>query len=89
MSLRSRIDRLQAQAGSPSLSSVARPPQGTSSLRNRLEQLGPERLRERVARSQKPMPAEALAEAVNGDLVAEGLIRISESLPLNGRIGQV
>lgn len=89
MSLRSRIDRLRAQTGSRSMPSTATPSHGTPSLRSRLQQLDPERQGKPAAGAPQPVSAAALAAAVKGDLVADGLIRISESIPLTGRIGRV
>ncbi len=88
MTLKSRLEQLQAQAGAPSQSFSPKTPKGISALHNRLGQLRPGRLRGPTATTQQPVSSDALAKTVKGDLVADGLIRITEYLALNGRIGE-
>ncbi len=91
MTLKSRLSQLQAQAGTrPITSPPVVPPFAmpvAASLRERLSQVRPERLQGRPVAVRGRMSAEELLVAVNGKLVAEGLIRIEEFVPLSGRIG--
>lgn len=88
MTLKSRLSQLQSQAGARPIPPPVVPPAATP-LRERLSHLRPERVQGRPVTNFGRMSAEDLACAVNGEFVAEGLIKIEEFVPLSGRIGKV
>ena len=84
MTLKSRLSRLQAQAGvKPAQAAKAT----ASSVQSRLAHLRPERLQANPHRIQPDMSFEELTRAVNGNRLAEGLIKIEEQIPLIGTLG--
>ena len=89
MTLKSRLSSLQKQAGTRPVAAPPIVPPAASSLRTRLAHLRPERVQGRPVISHGRMSAEELASAINGEFVAEGLIKIEEHIPLTGRIGNV
>lgn len=89
MTLKSRLEQLQSQAGIPSQSPASNTTNGSSTLRGRLVGFRSERLHGHAATARQPVPVEDLAKMLGGELVADGLIRVTESLPLKGRIGKV
>lgn len=89
MTIKSRIFQLQAQAGARPAAAQPIVPPVPSSLRERLTHLRPARLHGRPVVSVGRMSCAELARAINGEFVAEGLIKIEETVPLCGRIGSV
>jgi uncharacterized protein YprB with RNaseH-like and TPR domain len=89
LNLKSRLSRLQARTGNPG--TVAVPQSATSHLRSRLATLRPQRLHTRgtSADSTLTLTLSALAEALGGKRVSEGVIRIQRHIPLAGRLGTV
>ncbi len=91
MNLKSRLSRLQSQAGTGLSRSAPKP--SVSSLRERiaaLENKGRSRSSGTAAAlSQARPPAEKLAEALAGELIADGVIRIRQRLPLSGQLGSI
>jgi hypothetical protein len=87
MTLKSRLSQLQAQAGATPTGVPSVQPQVAASLQNRLGHLRPERLQGRTTSPQNKLSVEALAQAVKGEVISEGLIRIEACLPLNGELG--
>jgi hypothetical protein len=89
MTLKSRLSQLQSQAGARPVAAPPVVPPAATSLRERLAHLRPERVHGFPVTTFGRMSTEDLAHALNGAFVAEGLIRIEESVPLSGRIGKV
>lgn len=89
MTLKSRLSALQQQAGTRPTPAPPVAPPAASSLRQRLAHLRPERVQGRTAPTVGRMSVEELARAVNGEFVAEGLIKIDEEVPLNSNLGRV
>ena len=89
MTLKSRLSALQQQAGTRIATAPQAEPRATNSIHRRLAHLRPERLYGLPVPSFDKMSAEELARAVNGDFVAEGLIKIEHEVPLSGRIGNI
>ena len=83
MSLKTRLSRLQTQAGTTATTTVESP--AASSLRNRLAQLRPERVQAPTTTGTGAMPVTELAGHLDGELIAEGVIRISKRLSLTGK----
>jgi uncharacterized protein YprB with RNaseH-like and TPR domain len=89
MDLKSRLSRLQAQAGTAAAPAPA-PATAASSLHQRLAQLRPERLHAQTPRrGHAAMPAEALAGKLGGKVVSPGLIRIRKQLSRVNQLGSV
>lgn len=91
MRLKSTLARLQAQAGGTP--AVAAPPApaaaSASSTRDRLSRLPPQRRHTQGVPGASGPSAETLARALEGQLIAEGLIRIRQCLPLEGQLGRI
>jgi uncharacterized protein YprB with RNaseH-like and TPR domain len=87
MRLKSRLSRLQAQAGGKP--AAAAPASAASSTRGRLARLRPQGGHAQQAPAGSALSAEALARALEGQLIAEGVIRIRQSLPLEGKLGRI
>ena len=91
MNLRSRLSRLQTQAGTGAGSSAPKP--SVSSLRERIAQLekrGRSRRSPLQTLSSNPRLApEELAHTLDGELIADGVIRIDQRLPLSGKLGSI
>lgn len=87
--LKSRLSQLQRQAGGSATVPSGKRPDELSRLRERLAQIPPARLRttEKVAPDRHA--TDALAETLNGDILAPGLIGIEETVPLSTAIGEV
>lgn len=85
MSLKARLSRLQTQAGATA--TAAATPPAALNLRNRLAQLRPERVQAQATPGAGGMPVEELAGHLDGELIAEGMIRICKRLPLSGKTG--
>jgi len=85
MDLKSRLSRLQTQAGTSATAPVA----AASSLHQRLAQLRPERLHTQTQRPSHAMPVAVLAGKLGGELIADGLIRIHRQIPLVNRLGRI
>ena len=87
MSLESRLSRLRTQAGAP----AAADKPSLSPLRTRLAQLQargrPTGLNR--ATSSAALPVATLANRLEGECIAEGVIRIRRRVPLAGRLGGV
>lgn len=88
MTLKSRLSQLQSQAGARPVAAPPVVPPAATSLRERLAHLRPERVQGRPVAAFARMSAGDLARAVNGEFVADGLIKIEEFVPLAGRIGR-
>jgi uncharacterized protein YprB with RNaseH-like and TPR domain len=91
MNLKSRLSRLQNQAGASVGQAAPKP--SVSSLRERIAQLE-ERGRSCRSRSARTasaprLPPERLARALQGELVADGVIGIQQRLPLSGELGSI
>jgi uncharacterized protein YprB with RNaseH-like and TPR domain len=86
MRLKSRLARLQAQSGG-TLAVAA--PASASSTRDRLSRLPPQRRHAQGVPAVSTPSAEALARALEGQLIAEGVIRIRQCLPLEGKLGRI
>ena len=91
MSLESRLSRLRTQAGAGAPPATDTPPQ--SALRTRLAQL---RSRARTTGKHRStatvspaLPVEALANRLEGECIAAGVIRIQQRVPLTGKLGSV
>jgi uncharacterized protein YprB with RNaseH-like and TPR domain len=90
MDLKSRLSRLQTQAGSAAAApAVAAPTDAASSLRKRLAQLRPERLHTQTPGSSQTMPVAVLAGKLGGELLGDGLVRIRRQIPLAQRLGRI
>lgn len=87
MNLKSRLSRLQAPTGTPG--TVAVPQVAASHLRSRLATLRPERLHTRGTSADSTLTVTALAEALGGERICDGVIRIQRHIPLAGRLGAV
>jgi uncharacterized protein YprB with RNaseH-like and TPR domain len=87
MNLRSRLSRLQAQAGGGL--TAAPPHPAAAPLSDRLAQLHPERVHATTPRGPGALSVAALADALAGEQIAEGVIRIHRRIPLTGRLGTV
>jgi len=91
VNLKSRLSRLQDQAGT-SLGQ-AQPKPSLSSLRERiaaLEQRGRSRLSPASnTGAAPPLTPERLAGELGGEQIADGVIRIRQRLPLQGRLGRI
>jgi uncharacterized protein YprB with RNaseH-like and TPR domain len=79
MKLRSRLARLQTQAGAGPAAPVPQP--AASNLRERLARLRPERRQAAGTGGARALPVEELARAVGGEIIAAGVIRIRRQLP--------
>jgi hypothetical protein len=92
MDLKSRLSRLQSQAGTTApAAAAAEPPLAT--LRERIARLE-QRGRTRTIGMTRPAPAcgvavGTLAATLQGELLAEGLIRVHKRLPLSGELGRI
>ena len=90
MALKTRLTQLRSQAGA---ASPALPPSApipvASRLRERLAHVRPERVQAASSSIGPRVAPEALAEAVNGELLAAGLIRIETNIPLTDTWGRV
>jgi uncharacterized protein len=86
MNLRSKLSRLQAQSGGGEKTPPSSAPE--SELQRRLARIRKARI------SAEPQPAAAktteaaLAQALKGYLIADGVIQIQQRLPLEGRLGR-
>lgn len=90
MNLKSRLSRLQSQAGT-SLAQPAQKP-SVSSLRERiaqLEQRGRSRFSPDADAGAPRMSPAQLAGTLGGEPIADGVIRIRRCLPLQGRLGSI
>ena len=87
MTLKTRLSRLQAQAGVTPPVIPAAPVPAESALRKRLRQVRPARVQAPTAICTQRLQPEALARALNGEMLATGLIRIEERIPLTSRLG--
>ncbi|MCU7871687.1 MAG: ribonuclease H-like domain-containing protein [Candidatus Thiodiazotropha sp. (ex Lucinoma borealis)] len=83
MNLKSRLARLQTQAGSE-LTSPA-----PSNLRNRLTKIKTTRLHRQRTTPCGSMSDATLADKVHGKLIAEGVIQIQKRIPLSRKLGKV
>jgi len=91
VNLKSRLSRLQSQAGTGMSRSAPKP--SVASLRERIAELE-KRGRSRAsstagAAAQPRLPAEKLAQALAGEQIAEGVVRIHQRLPLSGNLGSI
>jgi uncharacterized protein YprB with RNaseH-like and TPR domain len=91
VNLNSRLSRLQSQAGSSMAQNAPKP--SVSSLRERIGELE-KRGRSRCSASARAapvprLPPEQLARALQGELIADGVIRIHQRLPLQGQLGSI
>jgi uncharacterized protein YprB with RNaseH-like and TPR domain len=90
MDLKTRLSRLQSQAGSATVpASAPAPATAAASLRMRLAQLRPERLHTQATTRGHVMPAAVLAEELDGKLITEGLIHIHRQIPLTNQWGAI
>ena len=85
--LKSRLSRLQAQAGAAPATGAAASAPTESGLRERLAQVRPGRMQAPARIAARRLPPEALAETLNGAMIANGLIRIEARVPLCGNLG--
>ena len=94
MDLKSRLSRLQSQAGAASAATATAPKPALANLRERiarLEQQG----RSRTIGATRPTPAPAVTAAAlaatlqGGELIADGVIRIHRRFPLRGELGTI
>jgi len=83
MDLKSRLSRLQAQAG------TAAAPAPATALHKRLAQLRPQRLYAQTPARGHAMPVAALAGQLGGELVSDGLIRVRRRIPLVNKFGAI
>ncbi|MCU7882669.1 MAG: ribonuclease H-like domain-containing protein [Candidatus Thiodiazotropha sp. (ex Lucinoma annulata)] len=83
MNLKSRLARLQTQAGSE-LTSPA-----PSNLRNRLTKIKTTRLHRQHITPCCSLSDATLADKVHGKLIAEGVIQIQKRIPLSRKLGKV
>jgi uncharacterized protein YprB with RNaseH-like and TPR domain len=86
MDLKSRLSRLQQGTATPP---SAGSPGAHSELRQRLAQLHPRRLQSAPAASRRTLSPAALASALDGEPLTDGLIRIRRRVPLDGRLGRI
>lgn len=91
MNLNSRLSRLQSQAGTSMTQNAPKP--SVSSLRERIAELE-KRGRSRCSASARAasaprLPPQELARALQGELIADGVIRIHQRLPLQGQLGSI
>ena len=91
MNLKSRLSRLQTQAGAGASSPVPKP--SPSTLRERIAQLetrGQSRCSAPTKATPTPhLPAEQLAGTLDGERIADGVIRIHQRLPLDAKLGAI
>jgi uncharacterized protein YprB with RNaseH-like and TPR domain len=87
MDLKSRLSRLQQHTSAPAPPAAS--PGVHTELRQRLAQLHPRRVRVAPAVSRRRLSPEALAIALDGETLTDGLIRIRRRVPLDGRLGRV
>jgi len=90
MRLKSKLALLQTQAsGTPAVTAPAAPA-FKSGTRKRLARLhAPHWAHAQGTPARSSTSAEALAGALEGELIAEGLIRIRRRLPLEGKLGRI
>jgi len=88
MSLKSRLSQLQAQAGTGPVAAADAPPAATR-LRNRLAQLHPARVQAAVPAGHGTLSTAALAARLEGETIADGVIRICRQIPLAGTLGAI
>jgi len=86
MDLKSRLSRLQTQAGAATAPAHAT---AASSLHTRLAQLRPECLQARSGTRNLAMPVAALAEKLGGEQVSDGLIRICRRISRAHKLGSI
>ena len=90
MTLKARLTQLQSQAGAASATPLPSAPTPVASrLRQRLAHVRPERVQAASPSIGSRLAPDALAEAVNGEQCAPGLIRIASSIPLSDTWGHV
>ncbi len=87
MNLKSRLSRLQTDSGSTVTGTAPKPP--ASPLRRRLAALRPERVHAQAATGHDTLSIAALTDALGGELLADGVIRIHRHIPLTGKLGCV
>jgi hypothetical protein len=87
MDLKSRLSRLQQRAAAPAPPATS--PGAHSELRQRLAQLHPRRVQAAPAASCRTLSPAALARALDGEPLTDGLIRIRRRVPLDGRLGRI
>ena len=80
MTLKSRLSRLQAQAGHSGTDATSKPT--VSQLRRRLANLRQQQPFAPAPAGSGALPVEALAERLGGELIAGGVIRIHNRIPL-------
>jgi uncharacterized protein YprB with RNaseH-like and TPR domain len=85
MSLKTRLSRLQTQAGTAA--ATASTPPAAANLHSRLAQLRPERVQAPATPGSTVMRVEALAGHLDGELITGDVIRIIKRLPLCGEAG--
>ncbi|MEW8507862.1 MAG: ribonuclease H-like domain-containing protein [Candidatus Thiodiazotropha sp.] len=85
MSLRTRLFRLQGQSGS----SVEQPAESASDLRRRLAGIVGRYPPTTCRESNPAIRDKALAQALKGYTIGDGLIRISRRIPLQGALGRL
>jgi uncharacterized protein YprB with RNaseH-like and TPR domain len=91
MDLKSRLSRLQSQAGAAP--AVAAPKPSLATLRERIARLE-QRGRGRPVDATRPAPAggvavETLAATLEGEVIADGVIRIHKRFALSGQLGRI
>ena len=91
MDLKSRLSRLQSQAGAAPAAAAPKPSLAT--LRERIARLE-QRGRSRPVHASRPAPAaglavETLAAKLGGELITEGVIHIRKCFPLSGALGRI
>jgi uncharacterized protein YprB with RNaseH-like and TPR domain len=87
MSLKSRLTRLQSQAGGGFATAGSQPT--TNDLRQRLTRLAPERRQIPPDRHRPILSEQALVKRLGGEIIAEGLIHIRQRIPLSGHCGAI
>jgi uncharacterized protein YprB with RNaseH-like and TPR domain len=91
MSLKTRLARLQQQTGAqPVTPAPAQSKEATiSELRRRLASMSRTRSHARPPPKPQTHSIDALADALQGEVIGEGLIRIKANLPLQGHHGRI
>ncbi len=89
MSLKSRLSTLQTQAGASPVVATVTQKDNQNYLQERLSHLHAARIQAPDRPSRSAMPIDALADAIKGEVIAEGLIRISDTLSLEGQCGRI
>jgi uncharacterized protein YprB with RNaseH-like and TPR domain len=87
MPLKSRLSRLQAQAGT--VVAAPEPAPAASRLHSRLAQLRPGRVQAQGASVRSVLSTEALAGELGGELITDGVIRICRRIPLSSTLGAI